>query len=58
LERDELDEYLYFQYRVESTPLDQGIHEADQIELAKNILAALRERKWKAVLCANFEQQC
>jgi hypothetical protein len=53
--RDEHDEYLYFRYRVESTPLGKSISEADQIDLATGILAALRGSGWKAVLCANFE---
>jgi len=56
--RDGRDGYLYFRYQLESTPLDRSISEADQIELAKDILAALRGSGWKAVLCANFEDAC
>ena len=55
--RDPEEGYLYFDGRLEATPLGSSPKEADQIDLASRVLVAVRELGMRAVLCAAFEDR-
>src|SRR4051812_41740829 len=49
------DEFLYFRWRVEATPLDAGITEDHQVALARSLVGAISGPRSRAIVCANFE---
>lgn len=55
--RDPDEGYLYFDGRLEATPMGSSPKEADQIDLARRVLGAVRELGMRAVLCAAFEDR-
>ncbi len=48
--------YMFYRFEVQATPL-ADVQEQHQIVLARDVLAALQSRGWKAVVCANFEDR-
>ncbi|MEU7928710.1 hypothetical protein [Micromonospora sp. NPDC049107] len=51
------DGYLYFQWRVEVTPMDPSVDEAQQIALARELLRAIEGQQVRATVCAAFEDR-
>lgn len=51
------DGWLYFDARLEVTPLGPKACEDDQVALARELLKHLREMDLRCVLCANFEDR-
>lgn len=57
LARTDEDDYLYFRWRVEATPVDRSVGEAEQIALAKDVVRVVRDAGLRAVVCAAFEDR-
>ncbi|MET0418477.1 MAG: hypothetical protein ABW022_20890 [Actinoplanes sp.] len=51
------DDYLYFRWRVELTPMDKAIDEGHQIALARELLRAMDGPQVRATVCAAFEDR-
>ncbi|WP_433115397.1 hypothetical protein [Micromonospora sp. CA-246542] len=51
------DGYLYFRWRVEVTPMDRSVDEAQQITLARELLRAIDGQQARATVCAAFEDR-
>ncbi|MET7705462.1 hypothetical protein [Micromonospora sp. NPDC005189] len=51
------DDYLYFRWRVELTPMDNTVDEGHQIGLARELLRAIEGPQARATVCAAFEDR-
>lgn len=51
------DGFLFYRWRVEVTPMDNGISVDNQIQLARSLLDVFRAHGWRAVVAASFEDQ-
>ncbi|MGC4768011.1 hypothetical protein ACLQ25_03375 [Micromonospora sp. DT44] len=51
------DGYLHFRWRVEVTPMDRSVDEAQQIALARELLRAIEGQQVRATVCAAFEDR-
>jgi hypothetical protein len=49
--------FLYYRWRIESTPMKENITEAEQVQLARDLQSCFKSAGFKAVVCANFEDQ-
>ncbi len=57
LARTDEDDFLYFRWRVEATPTDRTIGEAEQIALARDIVRVVQADRLRAIVCAAFEDK-
>lgn len=51
------DGYLYYPWRVEATPIEDGVGEEQQIELARELVRCFGSTGAPPVVCANFEDR-
>ncbi|MCF0093931.1 hypothetical protein AB0B97_16320 [Micromonospora sp. NPDC049004] len=51
------DDYLYFRWRVELTPMDRSVDESHQIALARELLRSIEGPQVRATVCAAFEDR-
>ncbi|MCO1598384.1 hypothetical protein M8C17_24870 [Micromonospora sp. RHAY321] len=51
------DDYLYFRWRVELTPMAGTVDEGHQIALARELLRAIEGPQVRATVCAAFEDR-
>ncbi|MGK5550475.1 hypothetical protein ACSNOI_02575 [Actinomadura kijaniata] len=54
---DDEDAFLYFRWRVEVTPMADGITEDDQVTLAKGLVACFTSNGWTPIVAAAFEDR-
>jgi hypothetical protein len=57
LARDDEDGYLYYRWRVELTPMSDGLDEDHQVRLARGLLATFEAVGGRPVVLANFENR-
>lgn len=50
------DGYMFYGFELQATPM-MSVNEDHQIQLARDLLAALESEGWKVVVCANFEDR-
>jgi hypothetical protein len=53
---DDDDGYMFYGYELQATPM-VSVNEDHQVQLARDVVVALRRRDWKVVVCANFEDR-
>ncbi|MFC5922107.1 hypothetical protein [Micromonospora vulcania] len=51
------DDYLYFRWRVELTPMERSVGEEHQITLARELLRVIEGPQVRAIVCAAFEDR-
>lgn len=51
------DDYLWFRWRVELTPMDRAVDEGHQIALARELLRAIDGPEVRATVCAALEDR-
>ena len=57
LSKNEEEGFLYYRWRVEVTPLKNGVEEAKQVQLARDLDLCFKSAGFRAVVCANFEDK-
>ena len=50
------DGYMFYGFELQATPM-MSVNEEHQIQLARDLVAALEGEGWKVVVCANFEDK-